>query len=277
MNIDLHIKKTMTAQSRVFDLDIRLQADTRRLVLFGPSGFGKTLTLSAIAGLVKPDAGMIAFDDRVLFDSEKKINLPARDRHIGYVFQNYALFPHLTVRENVAFGLKKPSGGRAAGAPEKVEAYLGFFGLADLADCFPKDISGGQSQRVALARALIRDPKLLLLDEPFSALDPYLRKKMRDEFRSTIDRFHIPVILITHDFDDLAAFADVVAVFGEGRIKKQITDFDNNQSVVENLISEIYTETRKETDDRRPNNETRSFSHPGCGAFGYRCAGESAG
>lgn len=270
MNIDIHIKKRMTAQSRVFDLDIQLRADTDRLALFGPSGFGKTLTLHAVAGLLRPDAGAIAFNGRVLFDAEKNIHFPARDRKIGYLFQNYALFPHLTVRENMAFGLNKPLWGKRSHDREKLAEFLDIFGLRDVAGSFPRDISGGQAQRVALARALIREPDLLLLDEPFSALDPYLRKKMREEFQKMLDRFHIPVILITHDVDDLRAFADVVAVYGEGRIKEQITDFEKNKAVVETLIAEMYAEIQ------RRKNDSTVCNHKKCSSFGYRCAGESA-
>ncbi len=274
MKIRINIKKRMAAQKRIFDLEVRLEAETNRLVLFGPSGFGKTLTLNAIAGLLSPDAGTISVNDRVLFDAENQINLAAKNRQIGYVFQNYALFPHLTVRENMAFGLKKGFWNKPFNDSEKTNKYLEIFGLNDCAGCFPKNISGGQAQRVALARALIREPKLLLLDEPFSAMDPYLRNKMRDEFLLLIEPFQIPVILITHDYNDLSVFADVVAVFEEGRIKKQITDFEKNKAVVENLIAEIYTQPQ--TDEPKHKNETERYNHSECGSFGYRCAGESA-
>lgn len=274
MRIKIHIQKKMTAQKRTFNLNIRVETDTTRLALFGPSGAGKTLTLNAIAGLLKPDAGMIAFNDQVLFDSKDKINLSAKERQIGYVFQDYALFPHLTVSENIAFGLKKRLWHKQRYETEKINKYLDIFGLTDFAACFPKDISGGQSQRVALARALVCDPRLLLLDEPFSALDPYLRKKMRDEFQSLIDRFEIPVIMITHDYDDLSAFADVVAVFEEGRIKKQVTDFENNKGAVENLIAEIYRKSQIGKQNHR--NETERCHHSQCGLFRYRSVSESA-
>lgn len=277
MNIDINIKKRISARNRVFDLNVQLRADTNRLVLFGPSGFGKTLTLHAIAGLLRPDAGTIAFNDCILFDSGKNINLASRDRRIGYVFQNYALFPHLTVRENMVFGLKKRLWGMTSHEDEKLEEFLDVFRLQEVSGCFPRDISGGQAQRVALARALIRKPELLLLDEPFSALDPYLRKKIRGEFQNLIDRFNISVILITHDYDDLSAFADVVAIYTEGRIKKQIKDFEKNKSIVEDLIAEIYTETRKETEDWRPKYDATIRNHKKCRPFGYRCTGESSG
>lgn len=270
MKIKINIKKKMTAQKRTFNLDIRVAADTNRLVFFGPSGAGKTLTLNTIAGLLKPDAGVIAFDDQVLFDSEKKITIPAKDRQIGYVFQDYALFPHLTVRENMAFGLKKQFWKKNTNDSEKIKKYLDIFGLNDCAGSFPKDISGGQAQRVALARALIREPKLLLLDEPFSALDPYLRNKMRDEFQLLINRFGIPVIMITHDYDDLGIFADVVAIFEEGRIKKQITDFEKNKTIVENLIAEIYTQSQIEEPKLKTDKERSDYSD--CGLFRSRCA-----
>lgn len=274
MEITINIQKKMVAQKRTFNLDIRVSADTNRLALFGPSGAGKTLTLNAIAGLLKPDAGLIAFNDQVLFDSENKIHRAAKDRQIGYVFQDYALFPHLTVRENIAFGLQNHLWQRYTDKADTINRYLDIFGLTDFAACYPKDISGGQAQRVALARALVCEPKLLLLDEPFSALDPYLRNKMRDEFQSLIDRFRIPVIMITHDYDDLGVFADVVAVFEEGRIKKQISDFESNKDAVQNLISEIYMQSK--TEKQRQKNGKAGYDYQKCRGFGYRCVGESA-
>ena len=270
MNLFINIKKTMATQGRYFKLDVQLQADTRFLALFGPSGAGKSLTLNAIAGLLKPDSGMIAINGDVLFDSDRDVNLASKDRRIGYVFQNYALFPHLTVYENVAFGLKKGFFDRELKGGGKVERFLKIFGLKEIATAFPGDISGGQAQRVALARALIREPKLLLLDEPFSALDSYLRKKMRHEFQSIIQQFNIPVILITHDYEDLEAFAEATAVFENGRVIRNITGLNRSKTFFENIITEIYTNPRKHED------EQKRYCDPPCRLSGYRSAGEPA-
>ena len=194
------------------------------MALFGPSGAGKSLTLQAIAGLTTPDTGRMVVENRVLFDSFRKIKIPARDRDIGYVFQDYALFPHLTVAHNVAFGLRRgwpwylPRGDRL-----RLEEVLEIFELSSLRESLPRDLSVGQRQRVALARALIRRPSLLLLDEPFSALDALLRVKMREELLRVQERFGLPVILITHDPEDVAALAQTVVVYDAGKIRQVTT------------------------------------------------------
>jgi molybdate transport system ATP-binding protein len=206
---------------RVFSLEASFASDEDIVVLFGPSGAGKSLTLQAIAGLTRPDAGRIVVADRVLFDSARKIRIPARHRDIGYVFQDYALFPHLTVAHNVAFGLRRswpwylPRGDRL-----RLDEVLEIFELSSLRDSLPRDLSGGQRQRVALARALIRRPSLLLLDEPFSALDALLRARMRQELRRMQERFNLPVVLITHDPEDVAALAQTVVVYDAGRVRR---------------------------------------------------------
>jgi molybdate transport system ATP-binding protein len=159
--------------------------------------------------------------ERIFFDSHRHIRVPSRHRNLGYVFQDYALFPHLTVAHNVAFGLKRgwpwylPQGERL-----RLEDLLEIFELTPLKDYLPRDLSGGQRQRVALARALIRRPSLLLLDEPFSALDALLRSKMRQELLKIQAHFSIPVILITHDPEDVAALARTVVVYEHGRVSK---------------------------------------------------------
>jgi molybdate transport system ATP-binding protein len=188
-------------------------------VVTGPSGSGKTLTLQSVAGLIRPDSGRIVVKGRVLFNSEARIDVPSRSRNIGYVFQDYALFPHMTVADNVGYGLRKTWQWRASRKDRRdVHAFLDTLEVANLADSFPADLSGGQKQRVALARALIRRPDLLLLDEPFSALDTLLRGKLRKELIDIQARFHIPMIMITHDPEDIRVFAETLVTYEAGRV-----------------------------------------------------------
>ncbi|MFZ5448862.1 MAG: ABC transporter ATP-binding protein [Thermodesulfobacteriota bacterium] len=230
MKILVDIKKQLWSGGRVFSLEVGFASDQDFVVLFGPSGAGKSLTLQSIAGLMTPDAGRIVMGDQVFFDSSKKIRVPARHRDVGYVFQDYALFPHLTVAQNVAFGLKRawpwylPRGDRL-----HLKEVLEIFELNSLQDSIPRDLSGGQRQRVALARALIRRPSLLLLDEPFSALDALLRAKMRQELLLVQKRFNLPVILITHDPEDVAALAQTLVVYHAGRIRQVMALQDQNR------------------------------------------------
>jgi molybdate transport system ATP-binding protein len=221
MKILVDIKKRLGTGRRVFSLEVSFASDKDVVVLFGPSGAGKSLTLQAIAGLTTPDAGRIVVGERVLFDASRNLTIPSRHRDIGYVFQDYALFPHLTVAKNVAFGLKRTWPWYLS-RPDRLrlEEVLEIFELAPLRDSLPRDLSGGQRQRVALARALIRRPSLLLLDEPFSALDALLRARMRQELLRVQERFNLPVILITHDPDDVAALAQTVVVYDSGRIRQ---------------------------------------------------------
>ncbi len=238
MKILVDIKKRLGSGRRVFSLEVAFASDKDVVVLFGPSGAGKSLTLQAIAGLDTPDAGRIVVGERVLFDASRKITIPARHRDIGYVFQDYALFPHLTAAQNVAFGLKRawpwtlPRGDRL-----RLEEVLEIFELSPMQDSLPQDLSGGQRQRVALARALIRRPKLLLLDEPFSALDALLRARMRQELLRVQERFNLPVILITHDPEDVAALAQTVVVYDAGRIRQVMAlQAENKQEAAAGLL-----------------------------------------
>jgi molybdate transport system ATP-binding protein len=218
--LELDIAKTLKSGERRFELTARLSSSGGSLVFFGPSGSGKTVTLMAVAGLLRPDAGRIVLDGRVLFDSAAGVDLPARERGVGFVFQDYALFPHLSVAENVGFGLACGVFGRPdAAARKRVGELLELAGLADLAEARPGKLSGGQRQRVALVRALARGPHVLLLDEPFAALDPLLRRRMRREVRSICAELGTPVALITHDPDDVAEFGGAVALYETGRVR----------------------------------------------------------
>ena len=218
--IKVHAKMKLRGRHGSFALGADFESSSRHLVLFGASGSGKTLTLSAIAGLVRPDEGHISIGGDVLFDSQKKIFRPARTRHIGYLLQDYALFPHLSALDNVGFALSGPFGWLSREARRQSLALLERFEVAHLADRLPDEMSGGQRQRVALARALAASPRILLLDEPFSALDPLLRIRMRKEIRSVLDELDIPVVIITHDPDDVEAFADTLVVYSQGRTRQ---------------------------------------------------------
>jgi molybdate transport system ATP-binding protein len=201
-----------------FQLDARFCATSRRVALFGPSGSGKSLTLMALAGLLTPRSGAMAVRGRTFFDAQAKINVPARKRRVGLVFQDYALFPHLSVRDNVAFALKPAFGRMRPAHRTRIDELLELCGLADLAARKPHQISGGQRQRTALARALAPNPDLLLLDEPFTALDQPLRQRMRTELSAILDRFDTPMVLVSHDLDDIEHFAQTLVAFGHGRV-----------------------------------------------------------
>lgn len=191
-----------------FELNVSLQSDAQRVVLVGASGSGKSLTLQLLAGLLKPDAGHIRIGGQTWFDG--KTDLPVRCRRAGLVFQDYALFPHLTVAQNIEFGLHKGWRNPPPMPSENTRRWLDRLAVAHLADRYPHQISGGQKQRVALARALITKPSLLLLDEPFSALDTDLRAAMRAEVLRLQQQTATPMILITHDREDAEALAQQV-------------------------------------------------------------------
>ncbi|WP_051822228.1 ABC transporter ATP-binding protein [Desulfonatronum thiodismutans] len=223
------ISTSFTGDTSGFELDASFQASAASIVLFGPSGSGKTLTLMALAGLLTPRIGHVSVREVTFFDSRTGVNVPARKRNVGVVFQDYALFPHLTVRENVAFGLKRPFRPLDAEQRRNVEELLELFGIAALAGQRPYQLSGGQRQRTALARALAPKPRLLLLDEPFTALDQPLRMKMREELAQIKQRFDVPMVMVTHDLADVEVFAQTLVAFGHGRVL-EVLDYQERRS-----------------------------------------------
>jgi ABC-type sulfate/molybdate transport systems ATPase subunit len=193
---------------RNFDVELALDVGAETFALVGPSGAGKTSVLRAVAGLARPGRGLIACRGETWFDGARRIDVAPERRSVGYVFQEYALFPHLTVAQNVAF-----AGGRADGLLERLR-------IAQLSAAKPHELSGGERQRVAIARALARQPRVLLLDEPMAALDPHTRGAVRAELHDLLRELALPALLVTHDFEDAAALADRVGVLAEGRLRQ---------------------------------------------------------
>ena len=222
MFLYLDISKTMRSGKREFHLNLKYASSNDRLVILGPSGSGKSLLLQMIAGLLKPDSGYLKLAGRTLFDHKQRINLTPQQRQVAFLFQNYALFPHLSVRQNVAFSLRSGLFNPSTKITSKaVDYWLDNFGLEPVQHQRPHELSGGQRQRTALARALVTEPRALLLDEPFSALDPDLRIHMRKELRELQERLAVPLILITHDVEDVKAFSDETLCLKDGQIDMQ--------------------------------------------------------
>jgi len=192
---------------RAFRLELELEIAGETVALVGPSGAGKSTVLRAVAGLIRPEAGTISLNGDLWFDADRRVNRAPEDRSVGYVFQDYALFPHLTVERNVAFGGKRG-----------VRELLKRFRIEHLAGARPGQLSGGERQRVGLARALARDPAVLLLDEPLSALDAQTRETVRIELQELLHDLELPTLLVTHDFEDAVALADRVGVLLEGQL-----------------------------------------------------------
>ncbi len=210
--LDAVIACSVRDGSRAFRVEASLRLPEGILVLFGPSGAGKTLTLRALAGLVRLTSGHVRVNGVTLVDAENGVELPAHERRVGYVPQAQALFPFLDVEANVAFGLP-----RGARSPERVAPWLAELGLAHLAHASPDSLSGGERQRVALARALAVTPRLLLLDEPFASLDAVGRAELVSVVRDVVSRRGIPAVVVTHDREEAASMADVVVQFAAGR------------------------------------------------------------
>lgn len=211
INIKKHLDTAEGALEAHYELSI---TDGEFLTLFGSSGAGKTTLLRMIAGLEKPNSGVIDVDGEVWFDSERRINLPPQKRSIGFVFQDYALFPTMSVRDNLLFAAENPAQRRT------VDELIELVELSQLSDRLPATLSGGQKQRVALARALVRHPKILLLDEPLSALDPAMRTKLQDELSLIHSRLGVTTLLVSHDIAETVKLSDRLASVVSGRIER---------------------------------------------------------
>jgi molybdate transport system ATP-binding protein len=215
--IQAHISKRFPPQpdSAAFSLDLEFQAGAGVTALFGPSGAGKTLTLDSIAGFVYPDAGRILLNDQILFDAASRVSLRPQERHCGYVFQNYALFPHMTIRQNLVFAADRHP---RLERHRRVNEMLDRFHLTDVSGRRPHEVSGGQKQRCSIARALIGSPQLLLLDEPARGLDAPLRAELYSLLRKIREEFAIPILLVTHDLEECFELAEEMLILREGRI-----------------------------------------------------------
>lgn len=208
MSLSVSIRKRLGS----FSLDVQFEAGDTPLALFGASGCGKSVTLKCIAGILRPDEGRITLDGRVLFDSAAGIDLPPQQRHVGYLFQQYALFPNMTVRQNIACAVRSKSSREAF-----VEDLLRRFRLEDTASLRPRQLSGGQQQRTALARILASEPSAILLDEPFSALDSYLRSQLEIELSQLLSDFRGPLLWVSHDRGEVLRNCPAVCVMESGR------------------------------------------------------------
>lgn len=210
MSIYVDIEKHFSS----FDLKVKFECESKVLGLLGASGCGKSITLKCICGLITPDRGKIIVNDKVFFDSENKINLTPQKRKTGYLFQNYALFPNMKIRDNIKIGITHLDNNQKE---ELMQQYINKFGLSGLEDRYPWQLSGGQMQRAALARALITAPDILLLDEPFSALDMHLRYNMEQELMSIINEYDKNVIFVTHDINEAYRVCDDIIVYENGK------------------------------------------------------------
>ena len=221
MSIDARLVKRFPAvgDSQPFDLDIHLRTVSGITVLLGPSGSGKTLTLNCIAGFTRPDEGRILIEDQLYFDAAAGVHIPAQSRRCGYIFQDHALFPHMTVRENLRFAASaaRSRARRGLNRHRRIAELLEAFELTDLAARKPAQLSGGQKQRAALARILVGEPRLVLMDEPARGLERRLREAFYTILRQTRERLGVPIVLVTHDLEECFELADYVCLMDNGR------------------------------------------------------------
>ncbi|ECP9733952.1 sulfate/molybdate ABC transporter ATP-binding protein [Campylobacter jejuni] len=224
IKIDIKLPINTAKGKKQLELNTCLKAN-EITAIFGESGVGKTTLLKIIAGLIKPEFGRIEVGDELWLDTQKNINLAIQKRKIGFVFQDYALFPNMSVKENISY---------AATSKQKVEELLSLMNLENLAKIYPKNLSGGQAQRVALARALAREPQILLLDEPLSALDFKMRSFLQDELVKILQHFKITTLLVSHDLAEIYKLSHRILELKNGKI---IKDFPKNEFFTHSNIS----------------------------------------
>lgn len=208
MALKIDIKKSLGD----FHLDVHLHTTSKRIGILGASGCGKSMTLKCIAGIETPDEGSIVLGERILFDADQKCNPKPQKRNVGYLFQNYALFPNMTVAQNISIGMKASKSVKKA----KVEELLAKMNLSGMEDRYPSQLSGGQQQRVALARILAYEPDVILLDEPFSALDLYLKDRLQHELMKLLDDYEGTVIMVSHNRDEIYQFCEELLILDDG-------------------------------------------------------------
>lgn len=244
-----------------FTVDVNFEAGNELIVLFGQSGSGKTTTLRCIAGLEKPNGGKIKVNEKVYFDCHKRIDLSPQQRRLGYVFQNYALFPHMDIKKNITYGL---NGWKEEEKEKRMKEMLQLLHIEGLEDHYPAQLSGGQKQRVALARALAPKPDILLLDEPFSALDMVVRLKLREIIIKIQQDLNIPVLFITHNRVEAFTLADKIVTLHEGKVQQvgtpeEVFYHPKNRHVAELVgVSNIFNDA--EIVDCENSNYTRIIS-----------------
>ncbi|WP_052727996.1 ABC transporter ATP-binding protein [Methanosarcina vacuolata] len=250
-------KQAFTSTKKAFTLDISFEMGNELVVLFGPSGSGKTTLFKCISGITEPDDGKITVGSKVYYDKNQKINLPIQKRNLGYVFQNYTLFPHMNVRKNIECGLK---GWEKENKEVRVAEMLDLLHIEELETRYPSQLSGGQKQRVALARALAPKPGILLLDEPFSALDMGIRTKLAEKIKNLQNKIGIPLLFITHNFEEAFLLADKILILHGGKAQQfgtpeEIFYHPENRHVADLIgLSNIFDEAKVERYDEESKN-----------------------
>lgn len=210
MNLEVSVQKHL----KEFSLDVTFSVEKGEIVgLLGESGSGKSMTLKSIAGIVRPNQGYVRLNDKVLYDSTRKVDMPTRKRDVGYMFQSYALFPYMTVAQNVACGVKDPSQRK-----RMVAQCLDLLHIAQFADRYPRQLSGGQQQRVALARLFAATPAVIMLDEPFSALDNELKDSLHEDLKTTLGQSGCPILFVSHNRDEVERYCTRTLQVSNGRL-----------------------------------------------------------